>query len=178
MIMRLSRLRDHHREPCLPCHLLLPAWYRATWPSLSAIAARPAAGNRSGCACASSPSPAAGADCGSDSPNAGPGPGSSPPRPPACRPSRLADQPEQPRRPGRRNRQGPWNPAHPARQPGNQARPHAENQPQPNTSGHQNRVIRSRLEAADGGRICRIGKAAQLYRYAVTRTPHRLPFPT
>jgi hypothetical protein len=70
----------------------------------------PPLGNRSGCACASSPSAAAGAGCGSDSPNAGPGPGSSPPRPPACRPSRLADQPEQPRRPGRRNRQGPWNP--------------------------------------------------------------------
>jgi hypothetical protein len=85
-----------------------------------------------------------GAGCGSDLPNAGPGPGSSPPRPPACRPSHLADQPEQPRRPGRRNRQDPWNPAHPERQPGNQARPHAENQPQPNTSGHQNRVTKDR----------------------------------
>ena len=30
---------------------------------------------------------------------------------------------------------GPWNPAHPARQPGSQASPAPENQPQPNTSG-------------------------------------------
>jgi hypothetical protein len=44
---------------------------------------------------------AAGA-CGSASPKAGPGPRRSPSRPPACRPSRPADQPEQPLRPGRR----------------------------------------------------------------------------
>ena len=30
--------------------------------------------------------------------------------------------------------QGPWNPAHPARQPGSQARPNAENQPQASAS--------------------------------------------
>jgi hypothetical protein len=33
-------------------------------------------------------------------------------------------------------RSGQWNPAHPARQPGSHARPHTENQSQPDSSGH------------------------------------------
>ena len=71
------------------------------WP------ASPAAGNRNVSACVFSPLPdawpAAAAACGSASPNAGHGPRTSPPRSPACRPSRPANQPEQTRRPGRRN---------------------------------------------------------------------------
>ena len=68
--------------------------------------APPAAGNPSGCGCGCSPSPAgspaAAAAYASASPSDGPGPARSPPRSPACRPSRLADQPDQTRRPGRR----------------------------------------------------------------------------
>jgi hypothetical protein len=39
---------------------------------------------------------------------------------------------------------GPWNPAHPARQPGSQARPTPENQPQLNTSGQDTHVTKHR----------------------------------
>jgi hypothetical protein len=43
------------------------------------------------------------AACDSGSPSTGPGPRRSPPRSPACRPSRPAEQPEQPLRPGKAN---------------------------------------------------------------------------
>jgi Transposase DDE domain group 1 len=39
---------------------------------------------------------------------------------------------------------GPVEPRPPARQPGSQARPHAENQALPNTSGHHNKVTKDR----------------------------------
>ena len=44
--------------------------------------------------------------------------------------------------------QGPWNPAHPARQPGSQARPGAENSPQPTPQASQSGRERSRLMPA------------------------------
>jgi hypothetical protein len=81
--------------------------------------------------------PAAAAACACDWLNDGPGLRRSPPRPPACGPSRPADQPEPSRRPGRRNHQDPWTPARPARQPGSQARPDAENQHHADASGHR-----------------------------------------
>lgn len=72
------------------------------------------------CACGCCPSPAdspgPGAACGSAWPNAGPGPTRLPPRLSACRPSRLANQPESPEPPGRSKHPGPWNPAQPTRQ--------------------------------------------------------------
>ncbi len=65
-----------------------------------------------------------------------PGPARSPPQPPACKPSRPADQPGLPRQPRKDKPPGPVEPRLPARQPASQGRPHAENQLQPNTSGH------------------------------------------
>ena len=81
--------------------------------------------------------PAAAAACACDWLNDGPGLRRSPPRPPACGPSRPDSQPEPSRRPGRRNHQDPWTPARPARQPGSQARPDAENQHHADASGHR-----------------------------------------
>jgi hypothetical protein len=65
--------------------------------------APPAGGNPSGCGCACSQPqaawPVAAAVSGSALPGTGRGPPTSPPRPPGCRPSRPADQPESSLRP-------------------------------------------------------------------------------
>jgi hypothetical protein len=82
------------------CEIVALACELLAWTRCSRSPARPAAGNPGGCGCACSRSraawPAAGAGCGSSSPSAGPGPSRSPRQPPACRPSRPADQPEHP----------------------------------------------------------------------------------
>jgi hypothetical protein len=65
---------------------------------------------------------------------AGHGPRRSPPRSPACRPSRPADQQTTTRNEHTRD---PWDLAHPARQSGSQAQPHAEKRPRASASAHQ-----------------------------------------
>ena len=130
-------------SPRTSCGARSSPWPASSWPGrrCSPSPAPPAAGNPSGSASASSPSPAAwpaaAAACACGSLNDGPGLRRSPPRPPACGPSRPANQPEPSRRPGRRNHQDPSTPAHPARQPGSQARPDAENQHHADASGHR-----------------------------------------
>lgn len=47
--MRLSRHRDHRREPCLPCHLCLLPWPLASLTPLPAVIRRRAARCRRGC---------------------------------------------------------------------------------------------------------------------------------
>jgi hypothetical protein len=105
-------------------------WLVSCWPGhrCSRWPGRPAAGSPSGSGCACSPSragsPAEAAGCGCASRRTGPGPRTSPPQPPACRPSHPADQPEQLQRPGRRN-PGPVEPRPPgaaAGQPGTTTR--------------------------------------------------------
>ena len=75
--------------------------------------------------------------------HAGPGPARSPPRSAACTPWHPADQPHQPLD-KKGQPAGPWNPAHPARQPGRQARPHAENRQPAATSSHQPKITKDR----------------------------------
>ena len=62
--------------------------------------------------------------------------------PPAGPPGRLTSQTAAVTRKGQH--QGPWNPAHPARQPGSQARPGPEKQPQPGTLGQDTCVTKHR----------------------------------
>ena len=66
-------------------------------------------------------------------------------RPPAGPPVRLTSRNNPDDQEG--EHQGPWNPAHPARQPGSQARPHPENQPQPRPQAtHVSRTRKDRLK--------------------------------
>src|SRR5262249_3319713 len=74
------------------------------------------------------PAPARARAGGYASPPPAPGPGRPPPRSPASRPSRPANQPGPSLRPGK-DTTGPWNPARPARQPGRQADREPGNRP-------------------------------------------------
>ena len=95
------------------------------------------------------------AACGCASPPPGPGPPSSPPRSPACTPTRPADQHQAAPATRKHNPRGQWNPSHPARQPGSQPLPDAENSKRPPSQLDSSRSRNIEARCGHPGVSCR-----------------------